>query len=128
MQLTIRQLKYLITEALVSEFNAPRGSIRKTKGSGQQFKIGKIDDENKELSSFEADDVFPGSTDAWAEIVPELFPEFPWTDPAVIKKKTLWFRVGKQLSVAFSDMPQVELAVWDPARDDWNLLSDQEVA
>lgn len=120
MQLTVKQLKRLIAEALVSEFNAPSGSLRRTKSTGgRQFKLGKIEDENRELSFSEAEDLFPGSTDAWTEVVPDLFPDFPWDDPLVIKRKTLWFKVGNELRVAFDDMPQVELATWHPDRDDW---------
>jgi hypothetical protein len=94
------------------------GGLRKTSGK-PQHRIGKIEDENRELSFSEAEAAFPGSTDAWAEIVPDLYPEFPFDDPNVIKRRTLWFRIGSKLRVAFSDMPQVELMEWDPSREDW---------
>ena len=122
MRLTIGQLKKLVTEALISEFGNPSGSLRRVRGgspNSRKVKLGKIEEENKELSSFEAEERFPGATDAWAEIVPELFPDFPWDDAAVIKKKTLWFKLGNELRVAFDDMPQIELASWDPTREDW---------
>lgn len=94
------------------------GGLRKAKGK-PQYKIGKVDDENQELSWIEAEQRFPGSTDAWAEIVPSVYPDFPFTDPSVIKKRTLWFRIGDRLRVAFSDMPQLELMEWDPSKEDW---------
>lgn len=108
-----------MTEALVSEFGSPSGSLRRVSGPSRQVKIGKIEEENKEISSFEAEELFPGSTEAWVEIVPELFPDFPWDDPVAIKKNTLWFKLGNELRVAFDDMPQVELAAWDSNREDW---------
>jgi hypothetical protein len=113
---SIRALRTLIREMLQEA--GLTGSLRKAKGK-PQYKIGKVDDENQELSWIEAEAAFPGSTDAWAEIVPEVYPEFPFTEPNVIKRRTLWFRIGNKLRVAFSDMPQIELMEWDPAREDW---------
>lgn len=116
MRISIGRLKNLIAEAL-NEFG-PTGALRKASGN-RQHKIGKIEDENRELSFSEAEQMFPGSTNAWAEIVPELFPEFPFTDPLVIKRRSEFFKIGPKLTVAFSDQPQVELATWDPDREDW---------
>ncbi len=116
MRITVGKLKQLIKESL----NELGGGLRKVKPGGrQQYKIGKVEEENRELSFSEAEQMFPGSTDAWAEIVPALFPDFPFDDPRVIKQRSLFFKVGPNLAVTFPEMPQVELATWDPAREDW---------
>ena len=86
---------------------------------GQRYKIGKIDDENFEMSSLQAETMFPGSTDAWVEVVPDIFPDYPFDDPIAIKMHTMWIRTGDQLRVAFTDQPNVELAYWDASRMDW---------
>lgn len=99
-------------------FGSPRGALRSATGK-QQYKIGKVEDENKELSPFEAELGFPGSVSAWTEIVPELFPDFPFHDPASIKKGSSFFSINGELRVAFKDMPQVELAIWHPDMEDW---------
>lgn len=113
MRIKVGALKKLIIEAL-------SGALRPVRDGGkQQYKIGKVEDENRELSSSEAEMLFPGSTNAWAEVVPSLFPDFPFDDPFVIKKRSLWFKMGDKLQVAFEEMPQVTLATWDPLRDDW---------
>lgn len=97
-----------------------RGGLRRVRdGKKQQFNTGYVEDENKELSFFEAELAFPGSTGAWAEIVPELFPDFPFTDPSVIKRKSLFFRIGNKLRVSFESVPQLELAEWDSKKEDW---------
>ena len=57
-----------------------------------------------------------------------MFPEFPFDDPQVIKSRTLWFKIGSQLRVAFADMPQVELAFWDDNRQDWFPMEDNDSA
>lgn len=119
MRTTWGQIKQRLAEALVQEFGTPTGGLRKTKGGGRQFKIGKVEDENRELSTGEAEVLFPGSTDAWAEVVPDMFPEFPFSDPRSIKNATAWFKIGPTLRTAFKEAPQIELATWDPARDDW---------
>lgn len=120
MQTTLGKLKQLIKEMVVLEAGSLSGGLRRVRdGRPQQFKIGKVEDENRELSSFEAEEMFPGATDAWAEVVPDMFPDFPFDDPKVIKARSSWFKIGSQLRVAFSDMPQIELAYWDPDRDDW---------
>lgn len=119
MQIKLGDVRRIIAEALC-EFGAPKGKLRVVRGGGgRQHKIGKIEDENRELSVVEAERMFPGSTEAWAEIVPELFPEFPFDDPMVIKNRSAWFLIGSHLRVAFADMPQVELMQWDPERQDW---------
>ncbi len=102
------------------EIGAPTGKLRPVRGGGgRQHKIGKVEDENRELSPVEAERMFPGSTEAWAEVVPDMYPDFPFDDPMVIKNRSLWFKIGSELRVAFADMPQVELASWDPSRQDW---------
>ena len=122
MLITINELRSLIKE-VISEISSPKGALRRVRGSGgQQYKIGKIEEENRELSSFEAEQAFPGSTSAWVEIVPQIFPEFPFDDPFAIKKHTLWFKIGSELRTSFDMHPGVELASWDPAIDDWKEL------
>lgn len=120
MRTTVGAVRRLISEAL-NEFGPISGGIRKTKsGGGRQFKIGKVESENRELSTAEAESLFPGSTDAWAEVVPDMYPEFPFADdPQVVKTRSLWFKIGSELRVAFADMPQIELASWDQDRQDW---------
>lgn len=120
MRTTLGAVRRLLNEALLSEFGSPSGAIRKTKPGGRQFKIGKVEEENRELSANQAEQMFPGSTEAWAEVVPDMFPDFPFADdPQVIKSRSLWFKIGSQLRVSFADMPQIELATWDPQREDW---------
>ena len=116
---TYGDLRRLINEAL-NEIGSPTGGMRKARPGGRQFKIGKIEDENQELSTVQAESQFPGSTEAWAEVVPDMFPEFPFADdPSVIKSRSSWFKIGSELRVAFSDMPQIELARWDQTNEDW---------
>lgn len=105
---------------ILREMGGPKGGLRVARGQRtQQYKIGKTEDDNQELSTFEAEGLFPGSTEAWVEIVPHLFPEFPFEDAFSIKKNTSWFKIGDELRAAFSSMPQIELATWDPHREDW---------
>lgn len=112
----VRTLRKFIREAVLNEIT---GGLRKTTGK-PQHRIGKIDDENRELSFAEAEMMFPGSTNAWTEVVPELFPEFPFPDqPIAIKRGSSFFKIGDDLRVAFKEMPQIELATWDPSREDW---------
>jgi hypothetical protein len=121
MKMMLGDVRRVIAEAMLAEFGTPKGKLRPVRGGGgRQFKIGKVEEENQELSPVQAENMFPGSTEAWAEVVPDMFPEFPFADdPQVIKARTLWFKIGGQLRVAFSDMPQIELATWDPTREDW---------
>lgn len=73
-----------------------------------------------ELSTIQVDEMFPGATEAWAEVVPDLFPDYPFADdPKAVLMHSLWFKIGPQLRVAFTEMPQMELATWDEDRDDW---------
>lgn len=116
MKITVGKLKQLIKEA-VNEISGPLRQVRD--GGRQQYKIGKVDDDNRELSFAEAEQLFPGSTNAWAEIVPEIFPDYPFDDPRAIKMHSLFFKIGQDLTVAFEEQPQVELAKWDPVREDW---------
>ena len=128
MKTTLGEVRHLIAEAL-NEFGSPSGAVRKTKSGGRQFKIGKVEEENSELSAAHAEMMFPGSTDAWAEVVPDMYPEFPFADdPQVVKSRSLWFKIGTQLRVAFAEMPQVELATWDPTREDWFPIEEAERA
>jgi hypothetical protein len=119
MKATWGDVRRTICEAL-DEIGSLKGSLRKAKPGGRQFKIGKVEEENQELSTTQAESMFPGSTEVWAEVVPDMFPDFPFAaDPQVIKSRSLWFKIGGQLRVAFADMPQIELASWDPQREDW---------
>jgi hypothetical protein len=118
MKTTIGELRRVIGDVM-SEIGSLSGKLRPTKDGGRQYKIGKIEDENRELSVVEAERMFPGSTDAWAEIVPEMYPDFPFTDPKIIKQRSAWFKIGSDLRVAFADMPQIELMQWSPERQDW---------
>jgi hypothetical protein len=125
MRSTIKELKQVIT-GMLREFGSPSGSLR-TGGKGkQQYKIGKVEPENQELSTVQAERMFPESTEAWAEIVPETYPEFPFDDPQVIKARSAWFLIGGKLRVAFADMPQIELMQWNPETKDWYELDTNE--
>jgi hypothetical protein len=127
MRIKLSNLRNLIREAL-NEIGGPTGALRQVRGSGgRKHKIGKIEDENRELSFSEAEMLYPGSTDAWAEIVPLEFEDFPFgDDPLVIKRKSIFFKEGDVLTVAFQQMPQVTLATWNPVREDWFFTSDFE--
>jgi len=119
MKTTWGKVRQLLAEAL-NEFGTPSGGLRKTKPGGRQFKLGKVEEENQELSTAQVEHMFPGAADAWAEVVPDMFPDYPFADdPQVIKARSLWFKIGQQLRVSMAEMPQVELATWDPHRDDW---------
>lgn len=124
MKITLNELRQIIKKILIEARGAPVGALRPVKkgersGSGQKFRIGKTEDENRELSTFEAESMFPGSTDAWAEIVPNEFPEFPFTDPVAINRQSAWFKIGNELRVAFKAAPGAELAKWLPTLQDW---------
>lgn len=131
MRLTATILRRMIKKTL-NEFHSPSGSLRRpaSKSSGKtQYHIGKIEDQNKELSSFEAEEIFPGSVEAWVEIVPELWPNAPvMLDPISIKRGTLFFKEGNTLTAAFQSMPQIQLAKWDANKQDWieNDFTNQE--
>lgn len=118
MKMLLGEVRRIIADMLVLEYG-PKGKIRKASGK-PQYKIGKVEDENQELSLAQVDSQFPGASDAWAEVVPDMFPEHPFADdPQAILMKTLWFRIGPELRVAFEEMPQLEVASWDPDREDW---------
>lgn len=119
MQIKIGELRQVIREIL-EEMRGPSGGLRQVRGpGGRQVKLGKIEEENRELSTIEAEHLFPGSTDAWAEVVPDMYPDFPFHDPFAIKKQTAWFKIGDQLRVAFKMLPEVEVAVWNQQNEDW---------
>lgn len=119
MKIKICELRQVIREVL-EEIGGPSGGLRRVRGpGGRQVKLGKIEEENRELSPAEADHLFPGAVEAWTEVVPDMYPDFPFHDPFSIRKGTLWFKIGDKLKVSFKDLPQVELAVWDPVREDW---------
>lgn len=120
MKITVSELRQLIRETL-EEIGGPKGKLRPVRGDGgRKVKLGKIEDENKELSAFEAEQLFPGATAAWAEVAPEMFPdEYIFPDPIAVKRNTFWSKVGDQLRVASKNNPQHELMVWDPSRQDW---------
>lgn len=112
----------MIEEALVMELGSLSGRLRSPggRGSRQQYKIGKVEEENRELGLTQVYNLFPGAAEAWAEVAPELFPDHPFSDdPQSMLSSSLWFSIGGQLRVAFREMPQMELAEWDPGRDDW---------
>lgn len=124
MKLTVKQLKAFINEAVVKEIGNISGGLRKA-SKGRQFKIGKVEDENRELSFSEAELLFPESTEAWAEIVPEYFPEFPFADdPLAVKRNSVFFKEGNKLTVAAAELPQITLATWDSNMKDWILQDD----
>lgn len=133
MKIAIGELKKLIKEAL-DEAGMIKGGLRRVRGSGgQQYKIGKVEDTNKMLSAGEADSMFPGSVDAWVEIVvsePSLLDTYVFDDPWVIRKRSIFTKLGKDtLTVSHEDSPQVELATWNPNlgdSGDWVLRSDTE--
>jgi len=121
MKLTLEQLRKEIRNAL-NEYGAPRGKLRKpgAKSAGKmQFKPGYVEDQNAELTSWAAEKEFPKSVEAWIEIVPEIFPDFPFKDDFSIKKHTLWFRIGSKLRVAFENDPTREVAEWQSEIEDW---------
>ena len=129
MKTTLATLRKLIKEAvIINEFGTPRGKLRRVRGSGgRQHRIGKIEDENRPMSFSEAEMMFPGSTDAWAEIVPYYFPDFPFADdPFVVKKRSQFFKEGDTMTVAAQDMPQITLGTWDPVKNDWILMGDMQ--
>lgn len=135
MKISLRQLRRLIKEEVtLAEIGGPRGGLRssqKGKKAKQQYKIGRVEDENRELSFSEAEMLYPGSTDAWAEIVPSEFPTFPFAnDPLVVKRRSVFFKEGDKLTVAFANMPQLTLATWDPMKGagegDWDLVGDMQ--
>lgn len=130
MKISVKQLRTLIRETVIAEMRGPSGKLRdpggKSKSSGRQVKLGKIEDENGELSSAEADLKFPGSVDAWCEVVPDLFPDFPWTDPIAIRRGSEFYKIGNQLRAGFKSLPGVELAFWEGAGEDgdWFALDE----
>jgi hypothetical protein len=102
----------------------PSGALRTSSNFGEKtkdYRVGHVEgDENKEITAFEANTSFPGKpADAWCEIVPYLFPDFPFDDPVAIKRNSLFFKIGDTLTVAFKDAPTVELASWNPQKEDW---------
>jgi len=126
MKTTVGELRSTI-KSVILEIGNPTGRLRGVRtGGGRQYKIGKTDDENRELSAIEAEREFPGSTEAWAEIVPLDYPEYPFKDPRVIKSRSVWFRIGGELRVAFEENPQMELMKWSPSRQDWFDIDEDE--
>ncbi len=123
MKITLGELRHVIAEALVTEFGGLSGKIRKPgekSKNSRQVRIGKADpDENREMSLGEAEVLFPESTEAWAEVVPDMFPDYPHKDPRSIMRGSVWFKIGDTLRVAFKEAPQIELATWDPTNRDW---------
>lgn len=130
MKISIGNLRGLINEELQNEIGGPRAGLRTSRRGGrQQYKVGKIEDENRELSFSEAEDLFPGSTSAWAEIVPFYFKEFPFPDqPLTILKRSVFFKEGDKLTVAFADFPQATMGKWDSKKEDWDLTGDMQEA
>lgn len=133
MRITLNELCSVIRDIIISEagWGGPRGKLRTSqrmrdsKWSNRQVKIGRVEDENGPISSIDAELMFPGAVDAWVEIVPEYFPEFPFADdPVAIRRGSAWYKIGNELRVGFKDIPDVELAIWNPRQQDWVLTSD----
>lgn len=107
----------------LNEFGTPTGKLRRpgrNSGNKTQHKIGFIQDENRQLSAWDANRIFPGSVDAWLEVANEISPEFS-TDPVVIRRRSAFFQIGDKLRVALERNPQVELAEWRAGAEgnDW---------
>lgn len=118
---SLKELRQAIREC-INEYGAPTGKLRKpgSRASGKtQYKIGWVQDENEELSSYTANQRYPGSVDIWCEVVSEIAPEFPFKDDFSIRKHSLFFRIGNQLRVALDTDPQHELATWNQDAQDW---------
>jgi hypothetical protein len=74
MRISLGHVRRMISEALDEVSSAPTGMLRQVRGSGrQQFKIGKVEDINSELSTGQVNSQFPGAADAWAEVVPDMY-------------------------------------------------------
>ena len=112
-------MKNVLRSFIRKIINEISGGLRLVRDKKPQYKIGKVADDNSELTAFEAEQMFPGSTTAWTEIVPELYPDFPFNHPIAIKRGSSRFKIGDKLRVAFKDAPRLELAEWDNDRQDW---------
>lgn len=137
MKLTVKQLKSVIRNVLhESRWDAPVGGLRASKNprsaGGRQVKAGKVEEENRELSPIEVEDLFPGAVEAWVESAPEMYDIFEpekelWgTDPEIMKKKvtekTFWAKIGDSLRVGFKEEPTITLAKWNSSmgeEGDW---------
>ena len=115
MKLTLEQLRKEIRNAL-NEYGAPRGKLRKpsTKSANRMhYKPGFTQDENRELSAFDANHIFPGAVDAWCEVANEFSDEFS-ADPVVCRKRSAFFQIGDKLRVALERDARNEIAEWHP--------------
>lgn len=119
MKIKLQELKQII-HSVLKEFGPISGGLRKASGK-PRYHIGKIEDQNKELSAFEANELFPGAVDAWVEIVPEIWPEAPFVDfdPRTIKTGSIFYKEGNKLTASFATMPNIKLAEYDPQKEDW---------
>lgn len=130
--ITESQLRRLIREALMSEWGAPSGKLRRPgsrQAGSRQYNPGYVEQpKSGELSVSEVEQYYPGAVDAWVEIVPEFYPDFVpnadvFDDPrdlrAAVLKRSSFFAQNDKLSVAHEDMPEFEMAEWDPVREDW---------
>lgn len=120
MKIKLRELRSMIHNVLINEFGPIRGGLRKTSGK-PRYNTGYVEDVNRELSASEADSLFPGSVEAWCEIVPELWSEAPLADfdPRTIRLGSVFFKEGNKLTAAFESMPTIKLAEWDSQKQDW---------
>lgn len=129
MKITIQELRSIIKDVLIEgRWDGPTGKLRTSKNPrsapSRQVKAGKIEDQNRELSTTEVESMFPGAVDAWAETAPELYDMFQsekdlWGDqPEVMRKKvaekTFWAKIGDSLRVGFKEEPSITLAKWEP--------------
>lgn len=130
MRITLGELRQIVSETVLTEFGPIRGGLRSSHSSAgkkPRYNMGKVEDENRELSFSEVESTFPGAVDAWTEIVPVEFPDFPFADdPYVVRRRSVFFKEGDKLTVAAQHMPQITLATWDPAREDWFLTGDAD--
>ena len=70
--------------------------------------------------------MFPDSTEAWAEIAPSLYPNFPYDfDSRTVRRKTTWFMIGNELQALIQDVEGAEPMKWDTQRQDWFPLNDE---
>lgn len=128
MRITLNELRQIIRKELAARLIEARpGGLRTSQKmkdsphSGRHFKIGKAaPEEVGEIDPIDVELKYPGAMEAWIEIVPELFPEFPFADdPVAIRRGTMWINNKGKLHAAFKENPNLELAEWSPEREDW---------
>ena len=127
MKITEERLRNLIKEIAINEMG-PKGAIRWDRsGRKKQYKIGKVEDENRELSATEVESMFPGAVDAWVEVGPEIYPDLvpdigefdPRDQRHMFVKESVFFLENGVLVVSGKAMPTFTLMRWDPQAEDW---------